>query len=481
MYVPISQKRISAAGVSGCGDLQLQLWHMLPELELHRLLRQPLSVAVSHASNRLANDYLPNASELCSAWSAARSQRWYERASIDAWRHHQCSDARSPRVESAGGRQILQSRRTTGVAKALKYLAENAVHLASFSSPLRQSIQLQTPWLFAKGVRNGDATSCNESWGCFFASTSCGVVDAPSHEDEDRVLPAPIFPRPLSHNRSHLPTSLLTAMHMAFVLDRWTRALQPAAAVAVEQMLRTADESASRHAQPMSSSSERARTTSARRCERGVIGMAVRRSDACSERWRSCYSLSEYVAAARKLRSQYGDGFSTVHLMTDSDAVVRETRDYPEFTWRYLRLGVERDAVFSGGVDSHGEVASAAWSNGTSHARHARYPTVALLEERLAKTPPHGNETAALTLSLVAELRFLAPARLLVSQPSHVAQVAFLLSWARHGVLPPTIWLGVDPPLLAAVHARGHTLTRRPACCCSLASYAESEAHCGLD
>ena len=164
------------------------------------------------------------------------------------------------------------------------------------------------------------------------------------------------------------------------------------------------------------------------------------------------------------LRARYGSAFfDTIHLASDDARVRRETARFPEFRWVYVGLTAEEEAL----LPSSGQ----------------------LLEKQLggesrpgSKRSSPANATAAvpskgefLVHSMTAELMLLSQARLLIGTNSHVSHAAFLLAWARHGVLPPAIWLdGEDPPILNSLHFRfdvGTTCcaTRDSpvACCCS--------------
>jgi hypothetical protein len=63
--------------------------------------------------------------------------------------------------------------------------------------------------------------------------------------------------------------------------------------------------------------------------------MHVRRGDACLDQ-RPCPALAVYVEAARLLRELYG--VSRIFLATDSQAVVAETTQFPDFEWRFQDL-----------------------------------------------------------------------------------------------------------------------------------------------
>ena len=83
-----------------------------------------------------------------------------------------------------------------------------------------------------------------------------------------------------------------------------------------------------------------------------VLGLHVRQGDACSSRERArtartCDPLSEYMPAIRRLSSRLpgahlpavpggpvaGGGVRTIFLATDSEEVLSQTADYPEYEW----------------------------------------------------------------------------------------------------------------------------------------------------
>lgn len=174
--------------------------------------------------------------------------------------------------------------------------------------------------------------------------------------------------------------------------------------------------------------------------------MHIRRGDACEtfggyapgptdlDAPRSCYHLSQYVAAARKLRRLYGAA-STIHLVTDSPTVLASLREYPDFEFRWVDF--ERATV--GGTEG---------SNlGTSSAAQRTY-----IEHRAARaSTAHG----LIVHSALADLRFLAQAELLVgTSRSFFTTAALLLMLARLGTLPPVLSLEGDP-LHQLLHIRG--------------------------
>ena len=67
----------------------------------------------------------------------------------------------------------------------------------------------------------------------------------------------------------------------------------------------------------------------------------MRHGDSCVDAfqpWRKCRPLSAYVAELRRLFARYGSSYY-VYLATDSEDVVRQTRDFPDVTFRSQRLG----------------------------------------------------------------------------------------------------------------------------------------------
>lgn len=69
-----------------------------------------------------------------------------------------------------------------------------------------------------------------------------------------------------------------------------------------------------------------------------VVGLHVRQGDSCgrdAERsGRSCSPLAHYMEAVR--RQTAGLNATTIYLATDSDDVLRQTREFPEWTWLHL-------------------------------------------------------------------------------------------------------------------------------------------------
>ena len=408
-------------------------------LEFDRLRHKP-TAALLNALHAPSAEYLPSADDFWRDLESADRAEWYRSARHAAHRH-QC---RCTATDSHATARILTNSKTTGVAKTLKYISEQAVRLAATGQC--QSVPFNASWLFSAGVSSVGGKSCSGSWGCFFQSDPCKASDGDAAPLlEDVLLPPPAVPVAL-RNARQLPNALITGLHTALALDRWANALQPSAAAVVRDMLATMHETSARPG---------GHCTRAHGSSDGIIGMSVRRADACAnERWRTCYPLAFYVAAARRLRQLYGLCVSTIHLLTDADSVVEEAKavEYSDFKWRFLHF--HRDELFGAGVSSAG--------NGDLKP----YAHVPLLEQRLKRRPGGTTDSslASLTLSMLADLQFVSDAHFFVGTTSHVSEAAMLRMWAKHGVLPPTIWIDGAPPLLEMLHMRGADL-QGPASC----------------
>lgn len=408
------------------------------EMEFDHLRRKP-TAALLNALRAPSAEYLPSADDFRRNLESAHRTDWY-RAVKHAARRRQCE---CTATDSRATALVLANSKTTGVAKTLKYISELTVRLAATGKC--QYVPTNASWLFGAGVSSVGGTHCSGSWGCFFQSNPCEASDGDAVPLGESMLPRPAVPIALSKAR-HLPNALLTGLHMALALDRWANALQPSAAAVVREMLAAVHETSAR---------PESRCSGLIGSSDGIIGMSVRRADACAnERWRTCYPLASYVAAARRLRQIYGHCFATIHLLTDADGVVEEAQsvEYSDFRWRFLAFN--RDELFGAGVSSAG--------SGTLNP----YARVPLLEQRLRRwyDGTTNSSLAALTLSMLADLQFVSEAHLFVGTTSHVSEAAMLRMWAKHGVLPPTIWLDGNPPLLEMLHMRGAAL-RGPASC----------------
>ena len=366
--------------------------------------------------------YLPNADRWRRQRQLPKQHRQHARLRR-AIRARFC-DARRP-VDTSQLRDVLGSVRIKGgPLKYLIYASEHAVSLMARGR--RQGAQSETPWLYARGVRG-----CHGSWTCFFTPSLCasGGKGSPLNQS---VVPGELELKAKAMGTElQWPGALIRAMHVALALEaRLEYGLQPATRLSVERLI---------HARRV-----RNRAAGPSPLRGAIIGMHVRRGDACEtfegytdgpldlDAPRSCYSLHEYVAAARQLRHIYGTS-SVVHLITDSAEVAAMVRTYSDFEWRTLEF--DRDAV----------------GRGTPNLRVSASGRV-YIEARAQASDPANEQ---IVHSALADLMFAAESAVFVGTArSFVSKAVILLMWARTGVLPPTISLEGDV-LHSLIHTRG--------------------------
>ena len=174
----------------------------------------------------------------------------------------------------------------------------------------------------------------------------------------------------------------------------------------------------------------------------GVIGMHVRRGDACHcpthtdchvpkqlvavAGWRHCVPLASFVDKARALRQMVRDGnvkggnigrqqLDTIYLATDSAATKKQTAHFPDFRWIYI------DDTALPGAD---EVARAA--------------------ERISKFYEDSTEFAKkhghlFTVMSLIDLHMLSASNAFIGSDSAYSSFALMLNAGRRGALPPFV------------------------------------------
>ena len=346
-----------------------------------RQLRRP---ATSN-SYLLPGAYLPSPRYWCELNHSALLRKQQEVRQAGHFRR--CSAGLSNSTEAVG---LLTYPNRGGVAKNLVYLAESAAR--GVDNGWVQFVPPGTSWDFARGVHR-----CADSEGtftCFFRPTLCEVSAkaGPStepHCDDCGGLPrGGRLPRYDWGRFEPWPQSVVRGMYYALALEaRILTGLQPWAEERVEAILRSATSLTER---TMGVSPQLTRS----------IGMHVRRGDACETynisalSQRRCFRLDAYVAAARYLRSLYGDQYSKILLVTDSEQVLQEATTFSDFTWQTVRY--DRAAV--GGKQGA--------NLGTKTRSERLY-----IEDRAAAGDPANEQ---LVISMLAELRFISGADLFV-------------------------------------------------------------------
>ena len=169
-----------------------------------------------------------------------------------------------------------------------------------------------------------------------------------------------------------------------------------------------------------------------------TIAMHVRRGDSCqrwsTDRWdggalRSCYPLSEYMDAARRLKSRYDA--SHILLATDSPRVIRElSRHTGEFSFSFLQM----DRTGVGGVEGL-NIGRPATSDGNG-SRAAVF-----IEDRASEM---GSDERELLLStLLADVTLLQGADLFVGDYlSTITRLVLFAHVGRTGRMPPFALVG---------------------------------------
>lgn len=371
--------------------------------------------------------YLPNAAR----WHRHRrlAQQRRQHAKLRRAVRARLCDARRPLDESQLHDVLGSARVKGGPLKYLVYASEHAVSLAARG--LRQGARSSTPWMYARGVR-----TCHGSWACFFTTSLCSAetVKAVNQSAATRGGLLELQPSALG-TELQWPGALIRAMHVALALEaRLELGLQPATRRVVNRLLQAPHV----HNRLHNRGAEPARAHGA------IIGMHVRRGDACEtfdgyaagpldlDAPRSCYPLDEYVSAARQLRRLYGTS-SVVHLISDSAAVTAMLSAYSDFEWRTLDF--RRNVV----------------GRGTPNLRVGARQRV-YIEVRAQEADPANEE---IVHSALADLAFVAEAAVFVGTArSFVSKAAIMMIWARTGVLPPTISLEGDV-LHSLLHTRG--------------------------
>ena len=135
------------------------------------------------------------------------------------------------------------------------------------------------------------------------------------------------------------------------------------------------------------------------------------------------------IDAARQLVDTYGQNYAHIYLATDDPHVINETSNFPQFKWHFSRF--DRAAV---GGRSGVNIGGLPSSDGT---------VANFIEERAQYD--EALRSSAIE-SALADLRMLAQCQLFVgTSMSQYSRLAFALMHARHGVVPPFIFL--DAPL----------------------------------
>ena len=363
--------------------------------------RQLLRPTVS-SSYLLPGTYLPSTKYWCELNQGHVALLRKQQNVRQAAHERRCSAASALNSTEAIG---LLTHPMGGVSKSLIYLAESAARGAD--DGWVQFVPRDAPWDFARGVR-----SCADGEGrfsCFFQSTLCKphgrrVPFSASRCDQCGKLPrAGQFLRYEWSRFEPWPQSAVRGMYLALALEaRIFTGLQPW----VEERVQSIVQSAASLTDVLSQQSS-------------SIGMHVRRGDACETynvstvSWRRrCFGLEAYVVAARHLRNLYGETYSTILLVTDSEQVLREASAFRDFAWRVVRY--DRAAV--GGKQGI--------NLGTSRSERL------FIEHRAAAGDPANEQ---LVISMIAELRFISAADLFVgTSRSFVSLGVSLRNHLRH-------------------------------------------------
>lgn len=342
--------------------------------QIHLIPRQLWRPAKSN-SYLLPGTYLPSPKYWCELNQGHAALLRKQQEVRQAAHERRCSAASALNSTEAIG--LLTHTNRGGVSKNLVYLAESAARGAD--DGWVQFVPQDAPWDFARGVRR-----CADGEGrfsCFFQATLCKPRvprTAPRCDNCGR------FPRYQWRRFEPWPQSAMRGMSLALALEaRILTGLKPW----VEERVHTILQSAASLTEvlPQQSSS---------------IGMHVRRGDACEtynisvSSQRRCFGLETYVVAARHLRRLYGEKYSTILLVTDSEEVLHEASAFRDFAWRFVRY--DRAAV--GGKQG---------INVGTKTRGQRL----FVEDRAASGDPANEQ---LVISILAELRFISAADLFV-------------------------------------------------------------------
>ena len=342
--------------------------------QIHLIPRQLWRPAKSN-SYLLPGTYLPSPKYWCELNQGHTALLRKQQEVRQAAHERRCSAASALNSTEAIG--LLTHPNRGGVSKNLVYLAESAARGAD--DGWVQFVPQDAPWDFARGVRR-----CADGEGrfsCFFQATLCKPRvprTAPRCDNCGR------FPRYQWRRFEPWPQSAMRGMSLALALEaRILTGLKPW----VEERVHTILQSAASLTEvlPQQSSS---------------IGMHVRRGDACEtynisvSSQRRCFGLETYVVAARHLRRLYGEKYSTILLVTDSEEVLHEASAFRDFAWRFVRY--DRAAV--GGKQG---------INVGTKTRGQRL----FVEDRAASGDPANEQ---LVISMLAELRFISAADLFV-------------------------------------------------------------------
>lgn len=342
--------------------------------QIHLIPRQLWRPAKSN-SYLLPGTYLPSPKYWCELNQGHAALLRKQQEVRQAAHERRCSAASALNSTEAIG--LLTHPNRGGVSKNLVYLAESAARGAD--DGWVQFVPQDAPWDFARGVRR-----CADGEGrfsCFFQATLCKPRvprTAPRCDNCGR------FPRYQWRRFEPWPQSAMRGMSLALALEaRILTGLKPW----VEERVHTILQSAASLTEvlPQQSSS---------------IGMHVRRGDACEtynisvSSQRRCFGLETYVVAARHLRRLYGEKYSTILLVTDSEEVLHEASAFRDFAWRFVRY--DRAAV--GGKQG---------INVGTKTRGQRL----FVEDRAASGDPANEQ---LVISILAELRFISAADLFV-------------------------------------------------------------------
>ena len=342
--------------------------------QIHLIPRQLWRPAKSN-SYLLPGTYLPSPKYWCELSQGHAALLRKQQEVRQAAHERRCSAASALNSTEAIG--LLTHPNRGGVSKNLVYLAESAARGAD--DGWVQFVPQDAPWDFARGVRR-----CADGEGrfsCFFRATLCKPRvprTAPRCDNCGR------FPRYQWRRFEPWPQSAMRGMNLALALEaRILTGLQPW----VEERVHTILQSAASLTEvlPQQSSS---------------IGMHVRRGDACVtynisvSSQRRCFGLEAYVVAARHLRRLYGEKYSTILLVTDSEEVLHEASAFRDFAWcvvRYDRAAVGGKQGINVGTKTRGQ--------------HL------FVEDRAASGDPANEQ---LVISMLAELRFISAADLFV-------------------------------------------------------------------
>ena len=167
-----------------------------------------------------------------------------------------------------------------------------------------------------------------------------------------------------------------------------------------------------------------------------VIGMHVRRGDACEDSIRTgrlCSPLSSYMVHARKVRQ--ATGATIIFIATDSEGVLNETRPYIDEGFTFLRMSEPLDALHKLQTVNQGQVRT----------REGKPSTIwdDVLRHNLEEGRVDDNRQVAWEATLDAYLLSFCDV-LIGKHTSNLFRVAYELKAARCDCAPP--FVSLDAP-----------------------------------